>query len=208
MGGLALNLLSEGVGIVITVLVIDRIIKCRDEASWRPAKRVIHDRVATEIIEPLLNSSSRLVQDIVNREYWDRFISDETTSVDLRRAARDLANDARNEITDLFDSVGLLIGPELSNMLQTLNEQLRNVLDEEREVAERLRDPLTGMVLSPSTSRDQVMAAMEPLSVRIREAASTASQTKASLETEGSRGFCQCFWGTWLRWLCVLWGSR
>jgi hypothetical protein len=180
MGDLLLNLVSEGIGIAVTVLLIDRIIKYRGERSWRPAKRVIHRRVLTGIIDPFLDSSSALVQDVANSEYWNRFGSDIEAAVELRGATRRVAGDAKNKIRDEFDSSGPLFGSELSNLLQTLDEQLGNVLKEEREVKARLDT-------QHPRSQAQVLAALEPLAVRIREAAGAARQTKSWVQTDLNR---------------------
>jgi hypothetical protein len=46
---LGLNLLTEAVGIFVTVFLIDRIIKKREEARWKPSKNIVYYRL-TELV--------------------------------------------------------------------------------------------------------------------------------------------------------------
>jgi hypothetical protein len=94
MGDLVGNLASEIIGIAVTVFLIDRIIEAREKRSWRPAKRVIHRRVLIGIIDPFLEKSARIRQDMDNSEYWNRFGSDIEAAGELRGATRRSA-DAR-----------------------------------------------------------------------------------------------------------------
>jgi hypothetical protein len=169
---------SEVIGLVVAIFLIDRIIKYREDRSWRPTIKVIHRKVLTEILDPFLYSGSRLVQDI------DRFTSDIQTTVELRSRVRKVVIDARNEIQDLFDTSGPRLGSELSNGLQTLDAQLGEVLAEERAAKSRIeeRHPGHEMQMQPLRVRDgQVKVAMEPLSAHIRESVITAQQIKSWL---------------------------
>src|SRR5205809_6628878 len=52
---LGLNLVSEIFGILVTVLLIDRIIKRREESRWKPAKHIVHYKLV-EIISQLFTT--------------------------------------------------------------------------------------------------------------------------------------------------------
>lgn len=46
---LFLNLLAEGIGIVVTVFVVDRMAKSREERKWLPAKKYAHAHLMKEL---------------------------------------------------------------------------------------------------------------------------------------------------------------
>jgi hypothetical protein len=177
-----LSFVPELLGIILTVLVINRIIKAREERSWRPAKRVLHDRVLTEILEPFLAASKKIQRDIKDKETSDRFISaDGDPSVNLRDEIRkEIVVSQRHEIEALFTSSGQLIGPELSNMLHSFDEQLDDVGTATKDLKERWRK-------QPPRSQEEVTAGLKPLSECIEEAVRKAEQTKSWLKRDLSR---------------------
>jgi hypothetical protein len=133
---LLLNLLSEGIGIAVTVLLIDRIIKHREKRTWRPAESVMHRRVLTQIIDPFLAKGEVIERNIMYKSpdpmIVKKFVGIQKLtldqSIDLLWDTQGLAEPTKRRLRDEFDVSAPLLGSELSNILQLFDEQLGEVL--------------------------------------------------------------------------------
>ncbi len=103
------NLLAEGIGIFITVIVIDQWFKCRERKKWEKVEREVRDRIA-QLLNGLLTTvraQMKIPFDLPKAKV------DEPTEVYIERL-----NQAGNSVfTDLFgDAFAVRARPILWNM--------------------------------------------------------------------------------------------
>jgi hypothetical protein len=141
---LLLNLVAEGIGIIATYFIIDRIIKNREEKRWKPSKDIVHSQLIT-LMSRLLQFMYPLREDGNFKVPGFRFGETTVILFDTRGKGRtksqrytDIkANFANQQIIDLTSlekvsddinnrlvASSFLMEPELLKLVQKLSGQL------------------------------------------------------------------------------------
>lgn len=139
---LLLNLIAEMIGIIVTVLIIDRMIQRREQKRWLPSKHYVHARLF-EIIDNFLDSTfpprfTRLTKTVYEYGRVTVFAKTEldetmppTLYSDTAEALRlrkhfdiEIVSRAKQGIDAILDRQAFLLDPELLTPLFSLDRGL------------------------------------------------------------------------------------
>jgi hypothetical protein len=151
---LLLNLLAEGVGIVVTVFVIDRLLQRREQRAWRPAIISIHERILAEVVDQFLEVV--LPCDLVES------VQDRT-----RRSHIRISQDAESD--KVGKRVLLHLGPMNKRLKETLGPKFL------KRWEQQLDRPLNPIAYLPDTRRQEALQELEGMNA-ITEHTSSARQ--------------------------------
>jgi hypothetical protein len=97
LGDLVLSLISESIGILVTVLWLDRLMQSREESRWEPAKHILYGQLTA------------LTGKLYARMLPSRYVKWSETIYQFGRVSGDLITDAENGETKA-DKQALLAG--------------------------------------------------------------------------------------------------
>lgn len=148
---LGLNLLAEALGIIATVFLVDRIIKKREDARWKPSKHFVYSKlveITSNLFTTILPISIQRQTDYFIYEFGEirSFPALDMDKVDLSdeklksQLYTDLGSSSignwikiRNDMTEIQERMDEVIGdsafflePEILSLLLTLRNEIDN----------------------------------------------------------------------------------
>ena len=163
-----LNLLAEGIGIVVTVFVIDRLLKYREEKRWHPAKNLLYSKLFAiandflihfipveyckiEVVVYYFGESevmvgieidNNLLPELVENNFGLADSIPETGFIDIETIEA-----LKNDIKDILSNSIELIEPELLSQLLDLENSLAFLLKLDEMSKSNANDGITEDVL-------------------------------------------------------------
>jgi hypothetical protein len=126
---LLLNVITEALGIIVTVFFVDRLLKKREEARWKPSKSLAYSKLVettSEIIKVFLTTSLLEKYDYVCYRFDTSYAGPafEIADVDLVKER------SSKEMTDFLSSVTVQQALKIFESLSKARETLREVIND------------------------------------------------------------------------------
>lgn len=160
---LILNLITEGIGIIVAVFIIDRWLKRREERRWKPSKGALKARIFSAIQSIIGEATPSEFLQVTGVKYLRFGNSSANESFQIREPfplprpliegvsqRLEIATDgvfsinklflAKQQIDDIVNTAGFMLEPELLELLLELDRRFLLLKQPEGEDGDALRD--------------------------------------------------------------------
>ncbi|HNE06366.1 MAG TPA: hypothetical protein PLT08_17700 [Anaerolineales bacterium] len=163
---LGLNLVSEVFGILLTVLIIDVMIKRNEDSRWLPTKHITYAKIteiALEIQYYLNTEDERKKQPIVVFFGVTDARPDYHQSVSIEKF-EEIVNQYHKRVREIIDLTGMLLEPEIQTHLNALERNLEKTagLFVKYKDLDKLKNPLLPIInfVEVKESVDKIVSLM------------------------------------------------